>query len=60
MAGRRGSSGLQDEKTLAIADFRGNRQYISLGHLAGDDRVALFMMDYTNRARLKLYAHCLG
>ncbi len=45
------------DKTLAIADFRGNRQYISLGHLAGDDRTALFMMDYANRARLKLYAH---
>lgn len=45
------------ETTLAIADLRGNRQYISLGHLAGDDRVAMFMMDYTNRARLKLYAH---
>jgi uncharacterized protein len=39
---------------LAFADFRGNRQYISVGNLAGDDRVALFFMDYANRARLKL------
>lgn len=46
-----------DERTLAIPDFRGNRQYISLGHLAEDDRTALFLMDYANRRRLKLYAH---
>lgn len=43
-----------DDGTLGFADFRGNRQYISLGNLADDDRVALFFMDYVNRARLKL------
>ena len=43
-----------DPGTLAFADFRGNRQYISLGNIAGDDRVALFFMDYANRRRLKL------
>ena len=46
-----------DEKTLGFADFRGNRQYISLGNLATDDRVALFLMDYPNRKRLKILAH---
>jgi predicted pyridoxine 5'-phosphate oxidase superfamily flavin-nucleotide-binding protein len=46
-----------DEKTLGFADFRGNRQYISLGNIAADDRVALFLMDYPNRARLKILAH---
>jgi predicted pyridoxine 5'-phosphate oxidase superfamily flavin-nucleotide-binding protein len=46
-----------DEKTLAIPDFRGNRQYISTGNLATDDRAALILMDYPNRRRLKLYAH---
>jgi predicted pyridoxine 5'-phosphate oxidase superfamily flavin-nucleotide-binding protein len=46
-----------DEKTLAIPDFRGNRQYISNGNLATDDRAALILMDYPNRRRLKLYAH---
>jgi predicted pyridoxine 5'-phosphate oxidase superfamily flavin-nucleotide-binding protein len=46
-----------DEKTLGFADFRGNRQYISLGNVAADDRVALFLMDYPNRARLKILAH---
>jgi predicted pyridoxine 5'-phosphate oxidase superfamily flavin-nucleotide-binding protein len=45
-----------DESRLAFADFRGNRQYISTGNLAGNDRVALFFMDYANRARLKLRA----
>ena len=46
-----------DEKTLAIPDFRGNRQYISTGNLAGNDRAALILMDYPNRRRLKIYAH---
>jgi len=46
-----------DEKTLAIPDFRGNRQYISAGNLAANDRAALFLMDYPNRRRLKIYAH---
>jgi uncharacterized protein len=46
-----------DEKTLAIPDFRGNRQYISTGNLAANDRAALFLMDYPNRRRLKIYAH---
>jgi predicted pyridoxine 5'-phosphate oxidase superfamily flavin-nucleotide-binding protein len=45
-----------DDKTLAIPDFRGNRQYISAGNLAADDRAALFLMDYPNRRRLKIYA----
>jgi uncharacterized protein len=45
-----------DDRTLAFADFRGNRQYISLGNVAANDRVALFLMDYPNRRRLKIYA----
>jgi predicted pyridoxine 5'-phosphate oxidase superfamily flavin-nucleotide-binding protein len=43
-----------DAATLGFADFRGNRQYVSLGNLAGDDRAAFFFMDYANRERLKL------
>ena len=46
-----------DDKTLAFPDFRGNLQYISLGNVAADARVALIMMDYPNRARLKILAH---
>lgn len=45
-----------DEKTLAFADYRGNRQYISVGNLAADDRAALILVDYTRRTRLKIYA----
>jgi predicted pyridoxine 5'-phosphate oxidase superfamily flavin-nucleotide-binding protein len=45
------------EKTLAIPDFRGNRQYISTGNLAANDRAALILMDYPHRRRLKIYAH---
>ena len=43
-----------DEGTIGFADFRGNRQYVSVGNLLGDDRVSLFFMDYPNRARLKI------
>jgi hypothetical protein len=46
-----------DEKTLAIPDIRGNRQYISTGNLATDDRAALILVDYPHRRRLKLFAH---
>ena len=46
-----------DDKTLGFADFRGNRQYISLGNLGADDRAALFLMDYPNRRRLKILGH---
>ncbi len=46
-----------DEKTLGFADFRGNRQYISLGNLAAGNRAALILMDYPGRRRLKIFAH---
>lgn len=42
---------------LGFADFKGNRQLISTGNLAVTDRVALFMMDYPRRRRLKLLGH---
>lgn len=45
-----------DETTLGFADFRGNRQYISLGNAAANDRTALILMDYPRRRRLKIYA----
>lgn len=48
---------LVDDRTLAFADYRGNRQYISTGNISADDRVCLFLMDYPRRARLKIYAH---
>lgn len=55
--GPKGFLKVVDQKTLAFADYRGNRQYISLGNFNADDRVALILMDYTRRARLKIYAH---
>jgi len=55
--GRPGFLHVLDERTLAWADFRGNRQYVSVGNLGGDDRVALILMDYANRRRLKILGH---
>jgi predicted pyridoxine 5'-phosphate oxidase superfamily flavin-nucleotide-binding protein len=55
--GPRGFLKVIDDKTLAFADYRGNRQYISVGNLAADDRAALILMDYARHARLKIYAH---
>src|SRR5476649_2474678 len=43
-----------DEHTIAFADFRGNKQYISAGNLTTDDRVALILVDYPRQARLKI------
>jgi len=54
--GPRGFLKVVDDRTLAFADYRGNRQYISVGNAAADARVCLFLMDYPHRARLKIYA----
>lgn len=42
---------------IAFADYKGNRQMLSTGNLATNDRVCLFFMDYPRRARLKLLGH---
>ena len=42
-------------QTIGYADFSGNRQYISVGNLEGDDRVSLFLMDYAAQRRLKIW-----
>jgi predicted pyridoxine 5'-phosphate oxidase superfamily flavin-nucleotide-binding protein len=44
-----------DERTLAFADFGGNRQYITLGNLSENPRAFLFLMDYANQQRVKLW-----
>jgi len=54
--GTKGFLKVLDDKTIGFADFRGNKQYISVGNLNADDRVSLFLMDYPNRQRLKLWA----
>ena len=44
-----------DDRTLAFLDYRGNRQYISTGNVMANNRVCLILVDYRNRARLKIY-----
>jgi predicted pyridoxine 5'-phosphate oxidase superfamily flavin-nucleotide-binding protein len=44
-----------DEATLAFADYRGNRQYISAGNLSENPRVHLFLIDYAHRRRIKIW-----
>ena len=46
-----------DANTIGFADFRGNRQYITVGNVMKDDRVSLFFMDYPNKTRLKILGH---
>ena len=43
-----------DDRTLAFADYRGNKQYITTGNLLSDDRVAMILVDYPRQARLKI------
>lgn len=52
--GPKGFLKVLDPLTLAFADFRGNRQHVSEGNLAGNDRAALILVDYPNQRRLKL------
>lgn len=44
-----------DDKTLAFADFRGNRQYITAGNLAENPKACIFLMDYASRRRIKIW-----
>ncbi|KXG84244.1 pyridoxamine 5'-phosphate oxidase family protein [Agrobacterium bohemicum] len=55
--GKAGFLKVVDPQTMAFADYRGNRQYISAGNFAANDRACLFLMDYVRRTRLKVYAH---
>lgn len=43
------------EKLLAFAEFRGNRQYISMGNVSENDKAFIFLMDYPNRRRIKIW-----
>lgn len=44
-----------DEQTIAFADYRGNRQFISLGNLSENPKAFLFLIDYTHRQRVKVW-----
>jgi uncharacterized protein len=46
-----------DSHTLGFADFRGNRQYISIGNLGENPKVHLFLIDYAHRSRVKIWGH---
>ena len=52
--GPKGFLRVLDKQTIGFADFRGNRQYITVGNLRTNGRVSLFLMDYPNRTRLKI------
>ncbi len=53
--GPKGFIKVVDDHTLAFADFTGNRQYITTGNLADNARAFLFLMDYAQRRRIKLW-----
>jgi len=53
--GPKGFIKVVDEKTLGFADYRGNRQYITLGNLSENDRAFLFLLDFSRRQRIKLW-----
>ncbi len=53
--GPKGFLHMLDDRTLAFADFAGNRQYISLGNLAENNQAFLFLMDYATQTRIKVW-----
>ena len=55
--GPRGFLRVVNGTTLAFADYKGNRQLLTTGNISVNDRAALFLMDYKNRERLKIFGH---
>jgi predicted pyridoxine 5'-phosphate oxidase superfamily flavin-nucleotide-binding protein len=53
--GPKGFIKVLDDRTLGFADFAGNRQYITISNLAGNDRAYLFLLDFANRQRIKIW-----
>ena len=53
--GKKGFLKVLDEKTLAFADFSGNKQFISAGNLSENNKAYIFLMDYANRRRIKIW-----
>ena len=53
--GPKGFIHILDKKTIAFVDYGGNRQYISLGNLSENPKAHIFLMDYANRRRIKLW-----
>jgi len=44
-----------DDRTIAFADFAGNRQYITQGNLLDNPKAHLFLIDYAQRRRVKIW-----
>ena len=53
--GKKGFLKVVDDRTLGFADFGGNRQYISIGNLSENSKAFLFLMDYANQQRIKVW-----
>jgi predicted pyridoxine 5'-phosphate oxidase superfamily flavin-nucleotide-binding protein len=53
--GPKGFIKVVDERTLGFADYRGNKQFITLGNLSENDRAYLFLIDFSRRQRIKLW-----
>ena len=53
--GPKGFIKVLDDKTLGLADYAGNRQYITISNLEGNDRAYLFLLDFANRRRVKVW-----
>ncbi len=53
--GKKGFLKVIDDKTLGFADFKGNKQYISAGNLSENPKAYIFLMDYANRRRIKIW-----
>jgi predicted pyridoxine 5'-phosphate oxidase superfamily flavin-nucleotide-binding protein len=53
--GPKGFIRMIDDKTLAFADFVGNYPYVTIGNLAENPKAFLFLMDYANRRRIKIW-----
>ena len=53
--GPKGFIKVVDERTLGFADYRGNRQFITLGNLSENDRAYLFLLDFSRRQRIKFW-----
>ena len=53
--GKAGFLKVLDERTLAFPDYGGNRQYITAGNLSENAKASIFLMDYANRYRIKIW-----
>lgn len=53
--GPKGFIRVLDKRRLAFADYTGNKQYITTGNLADNNKAFLFLMDYAHKRRIKIW-----